>query len=64
MVGDRLYTDIAMARSAGALPVLVLTGEATADEAQALPPGPLLVLQDVGELGNLLAESQPAGVHI
>src|SRR5204862_4213464 len=27
MVGDRLYTDIAMARAAGALAVLVLTGE-------------------------------------
>jgi HAD superfamily hydrolase (TIGR01450 family) len=64
MVGDRLYTDIAMARSAGALPILVLTGEATAADAQALPPGPLLVLQDVGELGNLLAQSHTAGVHI
>ena len=30
MVGDRLYTDMAMARRAGALGVLVLTGETTA----------------------------------
>ncbi len=29
MVGDRLYTDMAMARKAGALGVLVLTGETT-----------------------------------
>ena len=29
MVGDRLYTDMAMAQRAGALGVLVLTGEAT-----------------------------------
>ena len=33
MVGDRLYTDIAMARRAGALGVLVLTGETTAAQA-------------------------------
>ena len=64
MVGDRLYTDIAMARSAGALPVLVLSGEATAAEVQALPPGPLLIVQDVGELGHLLVESQTAGIRI
>jgi NagD protein len=63
MVGDRLYTDIAMARAAGALPVLVLTGEATASEAQALPPGPLLIVENVGELGNLLSEAQTTGVR-
>ena len=33
MIGDRLYTDIAMAQRAGAVSVLVLTGEATRDEA-------------------------------
>jgi NagD protein len=58
MVGDRLYTDIAMARAAGALPVLVLTGEATEAEAKSLPSGPLLVVRHVGELGGLLAASQ------
>ncbi|MFM8335363.1 MAG: HAD-IIA family hydrolase, partial [Opitutaceae bacterium] len=40
MVGDRLYTDVLMARRAGALGVLVLTGEATAQDAarSAEPP--------------------------
>src|SRR6266550_1857046 len=33
IVGDRLYTDMAMARETGALAVLVLTGEATAGDA-------------------------------
>src|SRR4051812_42174575 len=40
MVGDRLYTDIAMARRAGALGVLVLTGETTAAAAAEHAPGP------------------------
>ena len=34
MVGDRLYTDMAMARRAGAFGVLVLTGETTPAEAR------------------------------
>src|SRR5439155_27233543 len=33
MVGDRIYTDMAMAQAAGALAVLVLSGEATAGDA-------------------------------
>jgi NagD protein len=55
MVGDRIYTDMAMARRAGALGVLVLTGEATAADAAAQPQPPDLVLDDIGELGRLLA---------
>ena len=38
MVGDRIYTDIAMAQRAGVLAVLVLSGEATAEEAAAPDP--------------------------
>jgi HAD superfamily hydrolase (TIGR01450 family) len=55
MVGDRIYTDIAMARAAGTLSVLVLTGEATAQEAAAMPQPADLVLADIGLLGDLLA---------
>ena len=51
MVGDRIYTDIAMAQRAGAISVLVLSGEATAAEAAAMSPPPDLVVADVGELG-------------
>jgi HAD superfamily hydrolase (TIGR01450 family) len=60
VVGDRLYTDIAMARSAGALGVLVLTGEATREQAAAAPPAarPDLVVADVGELARLMAEAR------
>ena len=54
MVGDRLYTDILMARRAKALGVLVLTGEATAAEAAKSKPRPDLVVTDAGEFGRLL----------
>ena len=58
MVGDRIYTDILMAHRAGALGVLVLTGEATAaDAAQAAQP-PHLVVPSLAELGAVLAESR------
>jgi NagD protein len=57
MAGDRLYTDMAMARRAGALGVLTLTGEATAEEARAHHPPPDLVVRDLGEFGTLLSEA-------
>ena len=60
MVGDRLYTDIAMGRRAGVPAVLVLTGEATADEAADCPLPPDLVVADVGELGERLAAARAA----
>ena len=55
MVGDRLYTDILMARRAGALGVLVLTGESSRQDAQAASPPPELVVPSLAELGDLLA---------
>jgi NagD protein len=57
MVGDRIYTDMAMAERAGTWAVLVLSGEATAADAAALSPPPDLVVGDVGELGQLMAEA-------
>lgn len=54
MVGDRTYTDMAMARRAGALGVLVLTGETTAEEANANPALADLILPSIRELGELL----------
>ncbi len=54
MVGDRIYTDIVMAQRAGALAVLVLSGEATAADASVLAQPPDLILGDIGEFGELL----------
>lgn len=54
MVGDRLYTDLAMAHRAGTVGVLVLTGETTAAAAEAHTPRPELIMRDLGELGERL----------
>lgn len=54
MVGDRLYTDIAMATRANCVGVLVLSGEATMDDVSALPEGaeqiPTIIVNSVNEL--------------
>lgn len=55
MVGDRLYTDMAMAHRAGALGVLVLTGETTAAQGAKHTPAPDLVVSGLAELGERLS---------
>ena len=54
MVGDRLYTDIAMATRAGCVGVLVLSGEATRKDVAALSETaeqqPRLIVESVDEL--------------
>jgi NagD protein len=54
MVGDRLYTDMAMARQAGALGVLVLTGETTATGVAIYSPAPDVVVSGLAEFGERL----------
>ena len=65
MVGDRIYTDTAMAHNAGAFGVLVLSGETTleiaekvAEDARTDPAPeffpPDLIVRDIKELGELL----------
>jgi NagD protein len=61
MVGDRIYTDIPMAQNAGVLAVLVLSGEATAEQAAEMARPPDLVVADVGELGRRLEQSRRVG---
>jgi len=54
MVGDRLYTDLAMATRAGCVGVLVLSGEATMGDVSELEEGaeqqPTVIVQSVDEL--------------
>ncbi|MEW6304073.1 MAG: HAD-IIA family hydrolase [Verrucomicrobiota bacterium] len=61
MVGDRLYTDMDMARRAGTLGVLVLTGEATAEEARAHTPPLDLVVSNIAEFGEHLRAAREGG---
>ncbi len=58
MVGDRLYTDIALAHRTGAFGVLVLTGETRASDVAGAPEPPDLVVTHLGELGQYLAASR------
>ena len=68
MVGDRIYTDTAMAHNAGAFGVLVLSGETTletaekvAEDARSNPAPeffpPDLIVRDIEELGELIVQS-------
>lgn len=54
MCGDRIYTDVASARNAGALGVLVLSGETTLETALASNPQPALTVPTVAHFGQLL----------
>jgi HAD superfamily hydrolase (TIGR01450 family) len=54
MVGDRLYTDMAMAHRVGALGVLVLTGETTAKAGANHSPAPDLIVSGLAEFGEKL----------
>jgi NagD protein len=58
IVGDRLYTDIAMAKNTGSPGVLVLTGETRAEDSGIYDISPDLVVEDISVLGKLLAESR------
>jgi HAD superfamily hydrolase (TIGR01457 family) len=49
MVGDRLYTDIALGQ-AGIATVLVLTGESKIEDLETSPYKPDLIVENVGEL--------------
>ena len=54
MVGDRLYTDIALGR-AGLMTVLALSGETKLEDLPGSPHQPDLIVRDVGELLTLFA---------
>jgi HAD superfamily hydrolase (TIGR01450 family) len=54
VVGDRLYTDVAMGQAAGAVSVLVLSGETTRAQADAAARPPDFVVENVAALADLL----------
>lgn len=56
MVGDRLYTDIALGAT-GVTTVLVLCGEANKEDVPDAPHQPNFVMQDLAELGRMLQNS-------
>ena len=62
MVGDRLYTDVAMAHRAGAFGVLVLTGETNGEQARQHSPQPDLIVPTLAEFGDQLRAARPSAV--
>jgi NagD protein len=60
MVGDRLYTDVAMARRSGAVGILVLTGETTSADVHEAEQKPDLTVSNLAELGERLRQGAQA----
>jgi HAD superfamily hydrolase (TIGR01450 family) len=60
LVGDRLYTDIRMARDAGAVAVLTLTGETKRADIDNCPQNELpdLIVADLGEFGQMIENAR------
>ena len=58
MCGDRIYTDVAMAHNAGALGVLVLSGETSLETALNSNPQPDITALNIAEFAKLLLESK------
>lgn len=54
MVGDRIYTDVQMAHNAGAVGVLVLSGETTMDIVKQSDTVPEIIAQDLASLEKML----------
>lgn len=57
MVGDRIYTDVQMAHNAGAMGILVLSGETTLDIADQSEKQPHLIADSIEVLGELIREA-------
>ncbi len=58
MVGDRLYTDMEMARQAGIIGVLVLSGEATLNDFEKSRLATELVVDNIAVLADLLKNAR------
>ena len=50
MIGDRLYTDMEMARSSGVVSILVLSGEATQEDVDNYSWTPDFIVNSVGDI--------------
>jgi ribonucleotide monophosphatase NagD (HAD superfamily) len=56
VIGDRIYTDVRSGLNAGALGILVLSGESTRQTLAESDVKPDLVLEDAGEILEILRQ--------
>ena len=54
MVGDRLYTDIALGSTSGVTTILLLSGESKLEDLETSPFKPDYIFQDLAELAQQL----------
>jgi ribonucleotide monophosphatase NagD (HAD superfamily) len=55
MIGDRLYTDIALGQTSGITTVLVLSGETRAEDLADSPYKPTYLFDHLGAVANWLS---------
>ena len=58
VIGDRIYTDIKSGLNAGITTILVMSGETTREILDASPEKPHLVLEDAGEILEVLKKQK------
>ena len=58
VIGDRIYTDIKSGISAGAVTILVLSGETTREILDASPEKPTYVMESAEEILNILSDTR------
>lgn len=56
MIGDRLYTDIALGQTTGITTILVLSGETSLEDVQKSPFQPTCIFKHLGEVADHLAK--------
>ena len=54
MVGDRLYTDIALGANAGITTIMVKTGESTVEDVENGSIKPDYILEEIGEIAKYI----------
>jgi NagD protein len=62
MVGDRIYTDIQLARNAHVMGILLLTGEATTDDVKTGAFYPDILIRDLSVLDEHIQEAKKAAL--
>src|SRR5687768_13651964 len=64
MIGDRLYTDIALGATAGIPTILVLSGETRAHEIAGSPYQPTYIFQDIQAVADYLIHMNSSNLNV